>query len=71
MEVSHWCIDFRKAYIDSVIVLYRVGDVIPQVIEVIGEDEELSFHFYDICFFSFSLLFVLTCASLFITLFCL
>ena len=38
---------------------------------MIGEGEESSFRFDDLCFFELGVLFVLTCASLFIALFCL
>ena len=36
---------------------------------MIGKGEKSSFYFDDICFFAFGVFFVLTCASLFLTLF--
>ena len=55
--------------IDVVIVLERVVDIATQVIEVLGKGDEPSFHFEDRCFFALGIFLVLTCASIFITLF--
>ena len=51
------------------IVSERVWDVDPQVLAVLGEDEKSSFHFYGWCLFSLGIFFVITCDSLFLTLF--
>ena len=71
LEGSHLCIAWCEECIDVAILLERVVDVASQLIEVLGEGGELYFHFDDICLFSLGLFFVLACASLFLTLFCL
>ena len=56
-------------YVNVVFVLARVGDVDSQVLEVIDEGDKSSFHFDDLYLFALGVLFILTCAFLFITFF--